>query len=72
MEDAVEKVKRENKIFYLLGAYNTNLVDFDKHTLTLDFVDLSHSHSFVSPTRSTKMTTTLIDNVLTNSFPQIG
>ena len=48
MEDVLEKVKSENKIFYLLGDYYTNVFNFDKHTLTLNCVDLFHSHSFVS------------------------
>ena len=40
------------------------------HTLTLDFVDLMHSHSFISlinrPARMTKSTATLIDNICRN------
>ena len=67
-----EKVKSENKMCYLMGDYNTNLLNYDKHNLTTDFVDLFHSYSYVSlinrPTRTTRTTATLIDNILTNSY----
>ena len=47
------------------------LINNENHTLTPDFVDLLHSHSFISlinrPTRITSTTATLIDNIFTNS-----
>ena len=47
------------------------LINNENHTLTSDFVDLLHSHSFISlinrPTRITSTTATLIDNIFTNS-----
>ena len=47
------------------------LINYENHTLTSDFVDLLHSHSFISlinrPTRITSTTATLIDNIFTNS-----
>ena len=39
-----EIVKRENKMCYLMGDYNTNFLNYDKHNLTTDFVDLFHSY----------------------------
>ena len=54
-----------------MGDYNINLINYENHTLTSDFVDLLHSHSFISlinrPTRITSTTATLIDNIFTNS-----
>ena len=44
-----------------------NLMNYENHTLTSDFVDLLHSHSFISlinrPTKITSTTATLIDNI---------
>ena len=51
-----------------MGDCNINLMNYENHTLTSDFVDLLRSHSFISltnrPTRITSTTATLIDNIL--------
>ena len=53
----LDKLKCENKLCFLMGVYNINLLNNDKHTPTSDFVELMHSHSFLSliirPTRIT-------------------
>ena len=63
-------LRKENKICYLIGEFNTNLLNHDSHGLTGDFYDLMTSNSFLPlisrPTRITATSATLIDNVFTN------
>ena len=58
-----------------MGDFNINLLNFDKHAETTSFVDILHAHSFVSlinrPTRVTKNSATLIDNIFTNCYCNI-
>ena len=57
----------ENKISYLMGDFNINLLNCDMHQATNDFVNLLTSNSFLTlisePTRITSSTATLIDNM---------
>ena len=66
----LDKLKCENKLCFLMGDYNINLLNNDKHTPTSDFVELMHSYSFLSlinhPTRITETSATLIDNIFVN------
>ena len=66
----LDKLKVEDKICYLLGDYNINLLNYANHARTSDFVDLMHSFSFISlinrPTRITSNPATLIDNIFVN------
>ena len=53
-----------------MGDYDVNLMNYENHTLTADFVVPLHSHSLISlinrPTRITTTTATLIGNIFTN------
>ena len=70
MRDVLEKVQQENKLLYLVGDYNINLLNVDSHSLTADFNDTIYSYSLVPlitrPTRVTETSATLIDNIFTN------
>ena len=44
----LDKIKVESKICYLMGDFNINLLNYDTHALTANFVDLLHSYSFIS------------------------
>ena len=65
-------IKEENKLGYIMGDYNLNLLNSDNHVLTNEFIDIAFSNSFfpliTRPTRITKTTSTLIDNILTNDI----
>ena len=73
---AIERIKKDNKLCYLLGDYNINLLNHDSHLDTGAFIDLLSSYSFVPlitrPTRVTATTATLIDNILTNNVENIN
>ena len=72
MKDIMEKIKNENKICYLLGDYNINLINVDSHNLTSEFNDIMYSGGFIPlitrPTRVTHTSATLIDNIYSNQI----
>ena len=63
--------KNENKLVYIMGDFNINLLNEDIHVQTADFINTISSYSMCpSITRPTGITTksaTLIDNIFTNS-----
>ena len=66
------QIKAGKKIAYLLGNYNINLLNIDKHAPSQDFADAMFSHSFfpviTKPTRVTDKSATLIDNIFYNNY----
>ena len=64
------KISNENKIAYLMGDYNINLLNFVTHQKTNDFVDNVIAQVFIphttKPTRITSNSATLIDHVYSN------
>ena len=68
-------VRMENKICYLLGDYNINILNYASHVHTAQFVDMMSSSGFLPlitrPTRVTATSATLIDNILTNYLEDI-
>ena len=67
----LDVIKTENKLCYLLGDYNINLLNYDSHELTAGFVNSLYSYGFVPlinrPTRITPHSATIIDNIFTNN-----
>ena len=63
---------QENKYCYIMGDFNINLLNYETHQHTTDFVDQLHANSFVclinKPTRVKQQSATLIDNIFTNSL----
>ena len=61
----IEKANTENKYCFLLGDFNINLLNYDTHTQTEDFINTLNSYFFephiIKPTRITDHTATLID-----------
>ena len=58
-----------------MGDYNINLLNYDVHSSTVDFVDMIYSYSFMPlinrPTRITRDSATIIDNIFTNNLPSL-
>ena len=67
------RLHSERKPCYLLGDFNINLLNTDKHRETENFLNLLYAHGFYplidKPTRITPNSSTLIDNILTNVHP---
>ena len=59
-----------------MGDYNINLLNYEIHQDTSEFIDQLHSNSFISlinkPTRVKKHSAKLIDNIFTNSLCDMG
>ena len=66
------KIGKENKLSYLLGDFNLNLMNYHSHSLKGEFVDVTYANLFVPlivrPTLITSYSASLIDNIFANSF----
>ena len=72
LNDILYIIHRERKICYFLGDLNIDLLKYEEHRPTSEFLDLIYSyngfHLISKPTRITSNTATLIDHILTNNF----
>ena len=68
----IGKISRERKLCLISGDFNINLLNYDKHPLTEDFVNTFSSFflepQILRPTRITSHSSTLIDNIFFNSI----
>lgn len=57
-----------------MGDFNLNLLQYNHHVTTLEFIDNVFSHAFCpltsQPTRRTSYSATLIDKIFTNNLSQ--
>jgi hypothetical protein len=67
----LKQIEDKNHV-YLLGDFNIDLLKYNTHSSTSQFINMMFSSSFIPlinrPTRVTKTTATLIDNIYTNRF----
>ena len=65
-----EILSKERKQVFLLGDFNINLLNYNDHQPTNNFLDSLASNSFIPyilhPTRITSHSKTLIDNIFSN------
>jgi hypothetical protein len=70
ISNIIHKADIENKLCYIMGDYNINLLNTDSHVPTAEFVELMFANHFTplinKPTRVTERSATLIDNVYCN------
>ena len=68
----LENISKEQKFVLLLGDFNVNLLNYNEHNRTNEFLDSLASNSFIplilQPTRITSYSNTLIDNIFSNFF----
>ena len=66
----LENISKELKSVFLLGDFNVNLLNYNEHNQTNEFLDAVASNSFIplilQPTRITNHSNTLIDNIFSN------
>ena len=71
MKNILEIISHENKIGYIMGDYNLNLLNNESHKQTNEFLDVMYGNAFIpvitKSTRITSHTATLIDNIFTNN-----
>ena len=69
------KVDKENKIYYVMGDLNIDLLKSESCDYTRRFLEILFTSSYVPlvlrPTRITQHTATLIDNIFTNDIETI-
>ena len=67
----LNQLNKSDREIYILGDYNIDLLKYDNHSLTTDFVNAMFSMSFIPlvnrPTRVTDSSATIIDNIFTNT-----
>ena len=72
LNTVIEKIHRENKYCVILGDFNLDLLKFESHPGTNDFLNTLVSSYFqpqiLQPTRITDHSATLIDNIFFNSL----
>ena len=70
ISEFMSKFNSSNTICYIMGDLNINLLNYESHTPSNEFVDLLLAHSFLplicKPTRISDSVETLIDNIFSN------
>jgi hypothetical protein len=70
--DTLARVKDENKLIYLMGDFNINILETKNHLPSSEFLDMIYTNSLfpliTKPTRMTTTSATLIDNIFTNDI----
>ena len=73
VEPILEEIQSKNKLAYILGDYNINILKYKEHSSTGNFLDLMYSNNFIPtitrPTRS--ISSTLIENIYTNNIDDL-
>ena len=68
----LQTVKQENKLLCIMGDFNINLLDLERHLPSSEYLELLYSYSLfpliTKPTRVTSNTSTLIDNIFFNDI----
>ncbi len=72
LNDIPINITRGNKLCYIMGDFNLDLLPYNDNVPTQKFIDRLFSYSFYplisNPTRITSHTATLIDNIFTNQL----
>ena len=70
LDKLLENISKEQTSVFLLGDFNVNLLNYNEHNHTNEFLDSLASNSFIplilQPTRITSHSNTLIDNIFSN------
>ncbi len=71
LNQTLDIICRENKYCMIMEDFNINLLNYDSHLTTDNFINIMGSHFFhphiLQPTRITDYSATLIDNTFFNS-----
>ena len=72
LSDVLELINRENKKCFLMGDFNIDLLKYNINDNANNFINQMYASSFypliTKPTRITKTSATLIDNIFVNRF----
>ena len=72
LNDLLEKLSHENKKIILMGNFNIDLLKYDMHGDSSDFLDAMYANFLLpyisTPSRVTPHSKTLIDNIFSNTI----
>jgi hypothetical protein len=73
LNDILINITRGNKLCYIMGDFNLDLLRYNDNVPTQEFIDRLFTYSTLyplisNPTRITSHTATLIDNIFTNQL----
>ena len=70
LNQLLENISKEKKFIFLLGDFNVNLLNYNEHNQTNEFLDSLAANSFIplilQPTRITSHSNALIDNIFSS------
>ena len=70
LNNLLKKINQEQKKVFLLGDFNIDLMHYNEHKPTNEFLDSLASNSYlpyiIQPSRHTSHSRTLIDNIFSN------
>ena len=76
LDSLLASISKENKICYVLGDWNLDLINHHCHDTTGELLETMYSRMFfpliTRPTRITSNTATLIDNIFTNNLNNLS
>ena len=71
IDQIMQKISNENKLLFLMGDFNVNILNYESHIDTNDFINTMISHYLLPyilhPTRVTNHSETVIDNIFSNN-----
>ena len=71
MDKTMLKISKENKLVFVMGDFNVNLLNYESHNETNDFVNTMVFHYLLPhilyPTRVIDHSATVIDNIFSNN-----
>ena len=70
LESTFAQLNKEKQSIFIMGDFNFDLLQYETHNLTNDFISIVTSNSFIpyvlQPTRVTDHSSTVIDNIFSN------
>ena len=70
MDNVLSKISKTNKLIFVMGDFNINLLSYEAHSETNEFINTMVSHYslpyILHPTRVTDHSSTVIDNIFSN------
>ena len=70
LNNILKNINQEQKTVFLLGYFDIDLMHYNEHKSTNEFLDSLASHSYlpyiIQPSRHTSHSRTLIDNIFSN------
>ena len=74
LNNLLKKINQEQKTVFLLGDFNIDLMHYNEHKPTNEFLDSLASNSYlpytIQPSQHTSHSITLIDNIFSNVIPK--